>query len=103
MAHKKAGGATSNGRDSNPKMLGVKIHDGQPAKIGSILIRQRGTQWFPGKNVGTGKDFTLFSMVDGMVKYTQKRQLKFNGQTHYDTLVHVMPSEKLEAGSLKRE
>lgn len=97
MAHKKAGGTTTNGRDSNPKMRGIKLQDGQPAKIGSILIRQKGTEWHPGKNVGIGRDFTLYSLVNGLVKYTQKRQMKFNGQTHYDTVVHVMPSEKLEA------
>lgn len=95
MAHKKAGGTTTNGRDSNPKMRGIKLQDGEPAKIGSIVVRQKGTEWHPGKNVGMGRDFTLYSLVNGFVKYTQKRQTKFNGQTHYDTVVHVMPQKEI--------
>ncbi|MAF27620.1 MAG: 50S ribosomal protein L27 [Gemmatimonadota bacterium] len=69
MAHKKAGGSSRNGRDSNPKMLGVKVGDGQWVSAGSILIRQRGTRTHPGRNVGLGRDHTLFALVDGRVRF----------------------------------
>ena len=69
MAHKKAGGSTSNGRDSNAKRLGVKKYAGQKVTGGSIIVRQRGTKIHPGTNVGLGRDFTLFSTIDGEVKY----------------------------------
>ena len=69
MAHKKAGGSTSNGRNSNPKMLGVKCYAGEKVTGGSILVRQRGTKIRPGTNVGLGKDFTLYTKIDGLVKY----------------------------------
>ena len=69
MAHKKAGGSTSDGRDSNPKMLGVKRYAGETVTGGSILVRQRGTKIRPGTNVGLGRDFTLFSKIDGKVQY----------------------------------
>jgi large subunit ribosomal protein L27 len=72
MASKKAGGSTKNGRDSNPKMRGVKRFGGEAVKAGSILIRQVGTVWHPGKNVGLGRDFTLFAMIDGVVKFENK-------------------------------
>lgn len=72
MAHKKAGGSTRNGRDSNPKMLGVKRYGGQVVKAGEILIRQRGTQFHPGKNVGLGRDFTIYSLINGVVKFEHK-------------------------------
>ena len=69
MAHKKAGGSTNNGRDSNAKRLGVKRYGGELVSSGSILVRQRGTRIRPGTNVGLGRDFTLFAMLDGQVKY----------------------------------
>ena len=69
MAHKKAGGSTSNGRDSNANRLGVKKYGGQKVTGGSIIVRQRGTRIHPGTNVGLGRDFTLFSTIDGEVKY----------------------------------
>jgi large subunit ribosomal protein L27 len=72
MASKKAGGSTKNGRDSNPKMRGVKRFGGQVVKAGNILVRQVGTQFHPGKNVGLGRDFTLFALVDGLVKFENK-------------------------------
>ena len=72
MAHKKAGGSTNNGRDSNAKRLGVKRYGGQRVTGGSILVRQRGTKIHPGTNVGLGRDFTLFAMIDGEVKYEWK-------------------------------
>jgi large subunit ribosomal protein L27 len=69
MAHKKGAGSTKNGRDSNPKRLGVKRFGGEIVKAGNILIRQRGMNFKPGQNVGCGKDFTLFALVDGTVKF----------------------------------
>jgi large subunit ribosomal protein L27 len=69
MAHKKAGGSTSNGRDSNSKRLGVKRYSGERVTGGSILVRQRGTRIRAGNNVGLGRDYTLFAMMDGEVKY----------------------------------
>ncbi|MEJ2213914.1 MAG: 50S ribosomal protein L27 [Gammaproteobacteria bacterium] len=72
MAHKKAGGSTRNGRDSESKRLGVKIYGGQAIKAGSIIIRQRGTAVHPGVNVGCGKDHTLFAKADGVVKFETK-------------------------------
>lgn len=71
MAHKKGQGSSRNGRDSNPKMLGIKLFGGQHAQPGAILVRQRGTRWRPGKNVGVGRDWTLYSLVDGHVKFDQ--------------------------------
>ena len=69
MAHKKGGGSTRNGRDSNSKRLGVKRYDTQVVRAGTILVRQRGTRIYPGTNVGLGKDHTLFSLIDGSVKF----------------------------------
>ena len=72
MAHHKGGGSTANGRDSNSKRLGVKIADGQFAKAGAIIVRQRGTDVKPGNNVGCGHDHTLFALKEGTVKFTRK-------------------------------
>ena len=72
MAHKKAGGSTRNGRDSNPKYLGVKIYGGQAIGAGNIIVRQRGTQFHPGPGVGLGRDHTLYALVDGKVEFTIK-------------------------------
>ena len=88
MAHKKAGGSTRNGRDSNPKMLGVKRYGGQEVISGNILVRQRGTKVHPGQNVGMGTDHTLFAKTDGVVSFATKR----NGRV----FVSVKP-QKLEA------
>ena len=93
MAHKKAGGSTDNGRDSNAKRRGIKLFGGQRARSGNIILRQKGTKWFPGEGVQMGRDFTIFAIQDGVVKFTQKRQQKFNGQTHYDVLVNVVEAE----------
>ena len=76
MAHKKAGGSSRNGRDSEAKRLGVKRYGGQEVLAGNILVRQRGTQYHPGDNVGIGKDHTLFAKVDGIVKYEIKGEFK---------------------------
>jgi large subunit ribosomal protein L27 len=72
MAHKKAGGSTRNGRDSNAKRLGVKRFGGQVVSAGSIIVRQRGTRFHPGENVGCGKDHTLFATADGVVEFVTK-------------------------------
>ncbi|GGL96731.1 50S ribosomal protein L27 [Pseudomonas asuensis] len=72
MAHKKAGGSTRNGRDSESKRLGVKLFGGQVVKAGNIIVRQRGTQFHPGYGVGLGKDHTLFAKVDGVIKFEVK-------------------------------
>jgi len=69
MAHKKGGGSSRNGRDSKPKMLGVKTYSGQMVHSGTILVRQRGTQIHPGENVGVGRDWTLFATANGVVQY----------------------------------
>ena len=69
MAHKKGQGSIKNGRDSNPKMLGVKKFGGEQVSAGSIIVRQRGTKFQPGKNVGLGRDFTIFALTDGIVKF----------------------------------
>jgi len=72
MAHKKAGGSTRNGRDSNPKYLGVKRFGGQLVEAGSIIVRQRGTNCHPGKGVGIGRDHTLYALIDGKVRFAKK-------------------------------
>jgi large subunit ribosomal protein L27 len=72
MAHKKAGGSTRNGRDSNPKYLGVKRYGGESVLAGNIIVRQRGTRFHAGENVGVGRDHTLFALADGKVKFESK-------------------------------
>jgi len=84
MAHKKAGGSSRNGRDSNSKRLGVKAFGNEFLKAGSIIIRQRGTKMHPGENVGMGKDHTLFAKTDGKVNFTTKGALKRK-------LVNILP------------
>jgi large subunit ribosomal protein L27 len=93
MAHKKAGGSTALGRDSQSKRLGVKLQDGQVAKAGAILIRQRGTRYKPGKNVKRGNDDTLFSLVNGLVKFTTKKITKFTGKLETAKFVNVIPQK----------
>jgi large subunit ribosomal protein L27 len=83
MAHKKGLGSTKNGRDSQSKRLGVKRYGGQVVKAGHILVRQRGTRFKPGKNVGMGRDYTLFALVDGVVEFQDKGRL--------GRFVHVRP------------
>lgn len=90
MSHKKAGGSTKNGRDSRSKRLGVKLFAGQTVRAGGILVRQKGTKYFPGQNVGIGKDFTLFALKNGIVKFTEKRRERFDGRVYRNTLVHVV-------------
>ena len=76
MAHKKGEGSVKNGRDSQSKRLGVKIYGGQPATAGNIIVRQRGTVYHPGKNVGVGKDYTLFALSDGVVEFKKSKDDK---------------------------
>ena len=85
MAQKKGGGSTRNGRDSKPKMLGVKVFGGQTVSAGSIIVRQRGTKFHAGSNVGMGKDHTLFALIDGQVSFAIKGAL--NRQTVFVTAV----------------
>jgi len=75
MAQKKGGGSTRNGRDSQPKMLGVKVYGGQTVSAGAIIVRQRGTKFHPGTNVGLGRDHTLFALTDGKVSFVTKGAL----------------------------
>ncbi|WBU62848.1 50S ribosomal protein L27 [Paracoccus aerodenitrificans] len=84
MAHKKAGGSSRNGRDSAGRRLGVKLYGGQSAIAGNIIVRQRGTKWWPGVNVGMGRDHTIFALTDGEVTF--KKGLK--GRTY----INVMPA-----------
>jgi len=90
MAHTKAIGSTQLGRDSQPKYLGVKLHDGQVAKPGSIIIRQRGTKVIPGKGVRIGSDDTIYAIVAGKVKFITKKQKKFNGSRKLVKIVNVV-------------
>ena len=85
MAHKKGEGSVKNGRDSQSKRLGVKIFGGQPAIVGNIIVRQRGTSYHPGKNVGVGRDYTLFALADGVVEFRRGKNDK--------TFVSVSPVE----------
>lgn len=75
MAHKKGGGSSKNGRDSNPQMRGIKRYGGQSVRAGEILVRQCGTRFHPGRNVGVGSDFTLFALADGKVEFQSRRRV----------------------------
>jgi large subunit ribosomal protein L27 len=90
MAHRKATGTAKNLRDSNPKYLGTKLYAGEKANCGSIIVRQRGTKIFPGKNVGIGKDHTLFALKPGVVNFGTKRKQHFNGTASNVKVVHVL-------------
>lgn len=92
MSHKKAAGSTQNGRDSQAKRLGVKVYGEQAVRAGGIIIRQRGTKYFPGKNAGMGKDHTIFSLVDGKVHFTEKSLKKFDGRIFKDKIVNIVPA-----------
>lgn len=89
MAHKKAGGSTQLGRESQSQRLGVKIADGQTAREGQIIVRQRGTPIHPGKNVKRGKDDTLYAMVSGVVKFVKKKATNFHGGLERRSYVSV--------------
>lgn len=92
MAHKKSAGTSKNGRDSNPKYLGVKVTHGDRAKVGSVLVRQRGTDVLPGQNVSMGKDHTLFAAKDGIVTMTYKRKVHFDNSVMRKKVVSVIPA-----------
>ena len=94
MAHRKAGGSAKNLRDSNPKYLGTKLYDGEQAKVGSVIIRQRGTKIIAGNNVGVGTDHTLFSLVEGTVSFDTKRKKHFDGSTVVKKRVSVIENKK---------
>ena len=89
MAHKKAGGTTSNGRDSNAKRRGVKRFGGQVVNAGEVLIRQKGYWYRPGKNVYVGKDWTIHASVDGKVKFSKKKMISFTGSRSWATVIHI--------------
>lgn len=91
MAHTKAGGSTRNGRDSRSQRLGVKLYGGQTTNAGQIILRQRGLKWEPGENVAVSGDDSLYAKVAGVIRYTQKRVMKFTGQRVRKTVVHVDP------------
>ena len=90
MAHTKAGGSSKNGRDSNPKYLGVKLSDGQGARPGMVIVRQRGTKIMAGKNVKVGKDHTLYAMITGLVTFRDKRKTNFDGRVVRRKIVDVL-------------
>lgn len=90
MATTKSSGTTRLGRDSNPKYLGVKLYGGQKAKVGAILVRQKGVKFFPGKNVKCGKDNTLYALKDGIVEFQTKRKIGFNGKRKKIKMVNVL-------------
>jgi len=94
MAHTKSGGSTKLGSDSKAKRLGIKKADGQIVKTGNVLIRQRGTKWYPGENTDIGRDDTIFSLKDGIVKFSVKRKKSFTGQMKKISLVNVVSKEK---------
>ena len=89
MAHKKAGGTTTNGRDSRAKRRGVKRFGGQVVNAGEVLVRQKGTCFRPGKNTHTGRDWTIHASVGGIVAFSKKKLTNFNGNRGWCTLVHV--------------
>lgn len=90
MAHRKAEGSTKNGRDSNPKYLGVKINHGEAVSVGQVILRQRGTDVLAGKNVGVGKDYTLFALKNGTVQFGTKRKTSFNNDIVRKKIAHVV-------------
>ncbi|MCC7004930.1 50S ribosomal protein L27 [Candidatus Nomurabacteria bacterium] len=89
MAHKKAGGTAKNLTDSKPKYLGVKLYAGEKTKAGSIIIRQRGTEFLPGLNVGMGKDHTIFALKEGVVEIGKKRKRHFDGSNIVKKVINV--------------
>jgi len=102
MSHKKAAGSTSLGRESESKRLGVKLTDGEWAKTGAIIIRQRGTKYHPGLNVGIGGDDTLFALKNGFVKFTTKKLRKFNNTLKSTKIVNVIPLTDAKREELKK-
>lgn len=95
MAHKKAGGSSRNGRDSEGRRLGIKRYGGEQVLAGNIIVRQRGTKYKPGKNVGLGKDHTIFSLVDGQVLFTKTKDNR--------AVVNIVPANDTTAGAQAAE
>ena len=93
MSHKKAGGSTRLGRDSNPQYLGAKVGDGQFVHSGAVLVRQRGTRIHPGKNVNKGKDDTLFALINGIAKFTQRKRMRFDNALKLAKFVNIVPTK----------
>ncbi|OGY45460.1 MAG: 50S ribosomal protein L27 [Candidatus Buchananbacteria bacterium RIFCSPHIGHO2_01_FULL_44_11] len=93
MSHKKAGGSTSLGRDSQAQRLGIKLFDGEVAQPGNILVRQRGSRVRPGRNVKKGGGDTLFALTSGMVKFTKKKIKKFHGRLEWARFVSIIPKK----------
>lgn len=92
MAHTKSSGAAKYGRDSQPKYLGIKKHDGEQVKVGDILVRQRGTKFLAGQGVKLAKDYTLFAVKNGTVQFKTHRKIKFDGNKRYTKMVAVLAS-----------
>lgn len=90
MAHRKAQGSTKNGRDSNPNYLGLKINHGEKAKPGAIIVRQRGTKFLPGRNIGMGNDHTLFALKEGTVQIGEKRHTRYDNSTTRKKIIHLV-------------
>ena len=93
MAHKKAGGSTALGRESQSKRLGVKVSDGQFTKEGAIVVRQRGTKFHPGTNVAKGTDDTLYAKTNGIVKFATKKKRAFTGKLRDIKIVNIVPAK----------
>lgn len=90
MAHTKAGGTAKNLRDSNPKYLGVKRGDGSKVSVGEVIVRQRGTAIMAGRNIGVGKDHTLFALAEGVVRFSIKRKTNYDGRSNRRSIVEVV-------------
>ena len=99
MAHKKAGGSSRNGRDSNPKMLGVKLFGGEKIAGGNVIVRQRGTQFWPGENVGMGKDHTLYALCEGQVSF----KTGFKRRTFVSVVAAMNPAQNKPVKSTAAE
>jgi large subunit ribosomal protein L27 len=90
MAHKKAAGTTKNGRDSNPRYLGIKLADGESAQTGAIIVRQKGVSVLAGRNTKMGKDYTVYAVKEGKVKFTSKRKMSFDSKIEKKSVVSVI-------------
>lgn len=101
MSHKKAGGSTKNGRDSKAKRLGVKVFGEQKVTAGAIIVRQKGTKFFPGENAGMGRDHSIFAKIDGIVRFTEKKMKKYDGRVFKNKLINILPAPKTSAKAAK--
>jgi len=99
MAHKKAGGSSRNGRDSNGQRRGVKVFGGETVRAGNILVRQLGTKIHPGKNVGMGRDYTLFSLIDGVVKYGRHNKIRKKSRSLSGSIALAQKNQKAPEGA----